>query len=481
MAVGLAPLERNFAMFDVGSIQTSLCQAGLSRRALLKSGVMVLGAVAGCGEQTLPVRKTRIDSPRAKSVIFIWLRGGPSQLDTFDPKPDVPYDYRGPFSAISTKQPGVCYSELLPMLAARSDRFSLIRSHVTARSEHPEGTSIGLTGFGEHSETERSHFDSVLRKYRGCTGTLLPSLTIPEDIVHNREKNSGRSVVQGADPFIVRYPNAGDVENAPPELSGYLASSRISNRREIQERFYATTNPLDQTRIDSWNCLHSRTLLTDRPSQTPFDLTRESILTREAYGHTTFGRSCLLARRLVEAQVPYIQVNWGEHLPPVALNAGFNWDTHAYNFELLKNAHCPIFDQAFSALLDDLQMRGMLESTLVVAMGEFGRTPKINNCGGRDDWSRCYFSLWSGGGVVPGRVIGASDKYGEEPVTRGITPRMVSKTIHELAGWDTQSQAMAGTSTISELLEKTKSSGTTGNAGTDFIAGCAEGAHAALV
>ncbi len=156
---------------------------------------------------------------------------------------------------------------------------------------------------------------------------------------------------------------------------------------------------------------------------------------------TTFGQSCLLARRLGETGVPYIHVNWSEYVECMTPNRDFGWDTHIYNFELLQDTHCPIFDRAFSALLDDLENRGLLETTLVVAMGEFGRTPRITNRAARDHWPRCYFSLWAGGGVQPGRTIGESDKYAEDPVTTAITPLMVGTTICELAGMDTQARA----------------------------------------
>ena len=152
----------------------------------------------------------------------------------------------------------------------------------------------------------------------------------------------------------------------------------------------------------------------------------------------------MLARRLIEAEVPYVQLNWSEYVEAMSPGCDFGWDTHIYNFELLQDRHGPIFDRAFSALLDDLHERGLLETTLVVAMGEFGRTPKINQRASRDHWPRCYFSLWAGAGVVPGQVVGESDKLGNDPVTEPITPVMVGTTIAELAGLDTQARAEMG-------------------------------------
>jgi hypothetical protein len=218
------------------------------------------------------------------------------------------------------------------------------------------------------------------------------------------------------------------------------------------------TPRLENAGFSAWDRTYQRAygLITSPQSRAAFDLTQESQSTRDNYGHTTFGQSCLLSRRLVEAGVPYIQVNWSEYVESITPNCDFGWDTHIYNFELLQDTHCPIFDRAFSALLDDLRTRGLLDSTLVVAMGEFGRTPRINSRAARDHWNRCYFSLWAGAGVQPGRVIGASDRYAEDPVTTAITPRMVGTTITELAGVDTQARAelrvLDGGTVITELL-----------------------------
>ncbi|MFP6577098.1 MAG: DUF1501 domain-containing protein, partial [Pirellulaceae bacterium] len=182
-------------------------------------------------------------------------------------------------------------------------------------------------------------------------------------------------------------------------------------------------------------------LLTKPEAVKSFDLTQESESTREQYGYTKFGQSCLLARRLVEAEVPYIQVNWSEYVEAMSPGCDFGWDTHIYNFELLQDRHGPIFDRAFSALLDDLKQRGLLETTLVLAMGEFGRTPKINKRAARDHWPRCYFSMWAGAGIEPGRVIGESDARGEDPVTDPITPLMAGTTVAELCGVTAQQRA----------------------------------------
>ena len=175
-------------------------------------------------------------------------------------------------------------------------------------------------------------------------------------------------------------------------------------------------------------------MITSPEARRALDLSREDARTRERYGHTSFGQSCLLGRRLVEAGVPYVQVNWSQYVEVGPPPYGFGWDTHAHHFGLMADRHLPIFDRTFAALLDDLDERGLLDSTLVVCLGEFGRTPKINNLASRDHWPDCYSSIWTGAGIVPGRVIGESDPRGEQPVTEPIFPAMVGATMLELAG-----------------------------------------------
>ncbi len=444
-------------MFDVGSFRAATCR-GIGRRSFLKLGAaapagLLLGS-AGSVEAA--------HAGPAKSVIFVWLWGAPSHIDTFDPKPDAPTEYRGPFAPISTKQPGVHYSELLPKLAARSDRFSLIRSHVTTQPGHPDAGTVGLTGFEERPEPVQPNFGAIVGRHRGHKGSLPPFVMvgrgIPRDVVRKVDGYGGGKFGKAADPFMVSCSDEGQVEIPSLQLLDGLTPNRISDRNDVRSRLDGTLRQLDRAGFSEWDRSYQRAygLITSQQARAAFDLTQESRHTRDTYGQTTFGQSCLLARRLVEAGVPYIQVNWSEYVECMTPNCDFGWDTHIYNFELLQDTHCPIFDRAFSALLDDLAARGLSSSTLVVAMGEFGRTPRISNRAARDHWPRCYFSLWSGGGVEPGRVIGASDKYAEDPVTTAITPLMVGTTISELAGMDTQARAemrvLDGGTVIQELL-----------------------------
>ena len=242
------------------------------------------------------------------------------------------------------------------------------------------------------------------------------------------------------------------------QLLDGLVPNRIDDRRRLSRQLDAVPRTLALSGFDRWNQTYQSAykLLMDSRSRQAFDLTRESPQTRERYGQSVFGQSSLLARRLVEAQVPYIQLNYSRHVEAITPGFEFGWDTHIYNFEFLQDLHCPIFDRAFSAFLDDMHVRGLLEDTLIVCMGEFGRTPKINNRAARDHWPPCYFSLWAGAGIEPGRVIGESDRLGEHPKTDPISPLMVGTTIAELAGISSQDRAemnvLSGGKVIDGLL-----------------------------
>ncbi|MFO0919625.1 MAG: DUF1501 domain-containing protein [Planctomycetaceae bacterium] len=383
---------------------------------------------------------------RAKSVLFVFLWGAPSHLDTCDPKPDAPLEYRGPFGVIPTRTPGVHFTELVPGLARRSDRFSLVRSHVTSAPGHPDAGTVALTGFAELPAPVQPNFGSIVAKSRGKSGTLPPFFSIARGGVMDGgrriEGYGGGTLSQAYDPFLIGCSEAGQVNFPALDLLDELNPLRIQDRRRLSSLLDDAERRVDRLHHAEWsrNMQSAYDLLLDPHARQAFDLTRESEETRARYGYTTFGQSSLLARRLVEAGVPYVQLNYSRHVEAINPGFDFGWDTHIYNFELLQDQHCPILDRAFSALLDDLYDRGLIDNTLVVMMGEFGRTPKISYRAARDHWPRCYFSLWAGGGVEPGRVIGSSDKLGEDPIGDAYSPLMVGTTIAQLAGVDTQAR-----------------------------------------
>jgi len=456
---------------DIGSFLSRTC-GGASRRSFLRAGMslpfvpLALGA-AGMGGGGIPgsyavAADARRNSIRAKSVIFIWLWGAPSHLDTFDPKPDAPADVRGPFAPISTRTPGLQLSELLPRLASRSHLFNVVRSNVTFAPGHPDAGTFGLTGFPEKPLPVKPNFGSIIAKYRGEKGSLpafaMLGRGIPKDVVRIVDGYGAGSLGKAFEPFLISCSEFGEAEIPSLKLLDGLSPHRIHDRRTLLGTLDAVRRQTEEDRLHDWSRLHQRAfeLLSGPSGRKALDLTQESTETRDAYGQTSFGQSCLMARRMVEAGVSYIQVNWSEYVEAMTPNTDFGWDTHIYNFELLPDRHCPILDRALSALLDDLSQRGLLESTLVVAMGEFGRTPKITNRAARDHWPRCYSSLWAGAGMRPGQVIGASDRLGGDPVSTPISPLMVGTTIAEFAGLDTQARAelkvLEGGTSVHELL-----------------------------
>jgi hypothetical protein len=430
-------------MFNIGDFRAKTC-SGTTRRSFLQAGAAVPIAM-GMGNLASTVQAAQ--QAKAKSVIFVWLWGAPSHLDMFDPKPEAAAEYRGPFAPIATKQPGVHFTELLPKLAARADKFSLIRSHITFDGGHPGAGTIGVTGFKENPEPVQPNFGAISARYHGHSGELPPFFYIgrgiPRDLPRRIKGYGGGKLGKAYDPFLVSCSEIGDVEIPALKLLNGITPNRITDRRKLMRQLDNVPRTLEHAKMADWDRTWQTAygLLTTPKARNAFDLTREKEAIRAEYGYTTFGQSCLLARRLVQTGVPYIQVNWSEYVEAMSPGCDFGWDTHIYNFELLQDRHCPIFDRAFSALIDDLSRQGLLDSTLVVAMGEFGRTPKINRRSARDHWPNCYFSLWAGAGVQPGRTIGKSDKLAQNPVTTPITPVMVGTTIAEQSGIDTAARA----------------------------------------
>ena len=454
-------------MLAIGSFRTRDCQ-GLTRRAFLQAGATLPFAFG-----LTPDRQHRVhadDGARAKSVLLIWLGGGPSHLDLFDPKPRAPSQFRGPFGTFQTHIPGAHFTELLPKLAARSTRFSVIRTNINHEGGHRPAGSIALTGRqapdggedrGGKPGQYPPNFGSILARHRGSDG--LPGfISLARgpigDGVGPIFGHGGGTWGKGYDPFMLNCSRTGEVSIPALQLPEGLSPLRLTNRRAVLSALDQTRRIVDTSDFQKWDTVYQRaySLLTSAGASRAFDLSEESSTTRNAYGHTSFGQSTLLGRRLVEAGVPYVQVNWSQYVEVLFPFSDYGWDTHADNFGLMADWHGPLLDQVFSVLLDDLQQRGLLETTLVLMMGEFGRTPRINNIASRDHWHHCYFSVWAGAGVQPGRIIGQSDAQGEHPLTDPITPAMVGTTVLELAGMTTASRAergvLEGGRVIDELL-----------------------------
>jgi uncharacterized protein (DUF1501 family) len=454
-------------MISIGRFPTRTCQ-GLTRRAFLRFGAAApLALRPGAAAAAAPGRAR--SAGRARSILLVWLWGGPSHLDLFDPKPRAAAEFRGPFATIATRTPGLRFTELVPQLAARNDRFALVRSNVNFDPGHREAGSIALTGApgAAPSKVYPPNFGSIVARRRG-DGDLPPFISLTRGPVRDGDGvlygAGGGTWGQAYHPFLVGCSESGELNIPSLRLAEGLTPSRLADRKAVLQELDRARRAADaRAGLDpgsrrDWDELHQRAhaLLSSPATHAALDLSREPESVREAYGRTSFGQSCLLGRRLVEAGVPYVQVNWSQYVEVFYPFSDYGWDTHADNFGLIADWHGPLLDRVLSVLLDDLTRRGLMESTLLVCMGEFGRTPRINAIGSRDHWPQCYFSIWAGAGVQAGRVVGESDARGEHPVTDPVTPAMVGATILDRAGISSaeraELQVLPGARVIDELF-----------------------------
>jgi hypothetical protein len=409
---------------------------GLTRRDFLRVGSLTAGAV-GLSLADLTCLQQATAASRAAEVncIVLFLVGGPSQLDTWDLKPDAPDTVRGPFQPIRTKVPGVQICEHFPRMARMADRYAIIRSvHHKEAPIHETGHQLMQTGRVFRAGREYPHYGAVLSYLRGGRpGGLPPFVVLPGPI-----NNTGVSVSHGQtagglgdkhEPF---FPGAKDVTGVDPARLERPAAL-IAAVDAVQRGFDDTEKlwPGDEASRRAFGQLFSGR------AKKAFALAHEKEDLRARYGANTFGQSCLLARRLVEHGVRLVTVNM--------FDCVFNeitWDCHADGGALgvrlddYQETLCPMFDLAYTALLQDLQERGLLDTTLVVAMGEFGRTPHLNPRGGRDHWPGVWSILFAGAGVRGGQVIGASDAIGSEPKDRPVSPAEVAASIYRGLGID---------------------------------------------
>lgn len=357
-----------------------------------------VGAFGSLGVLAAPRSGTMATGPKpTHSVIFLMLVGGPSQLETWDPKPNAPISVRGPFAAIPTGIPGVFIGELLPRLSRCVDRLTIIRSLFhNAAPIHETGFQILQTGdictYGQIP-----HLGSLAAEFYGAEAGLPPFMVLPGPI-----GATGTCLRDGQTAGSLGIPYEPYILGSDPASSGYDARGAFERaRRHLDLSGLGTKTALAMQGIPG-------------NARVAFDLGREPSRLRESYGCTTFGQSCLLARRLVEAGVRFVTVNM--------FSTVFNqptWDCHGMapfsRWDDIAGKVLPAFDLAFSALIRDLDTRGMLDTTLVVAVGEFGRTPRLNSHGGRDHWTRVWSAALAGGGLGRGEVVGASDRLAMEP------------------------------------------------------------------
>ena len=416
---------------------------GVSRRDFLHAG-----ALSYLGLSLKNSVSAQGSAGKDMNCIMLFLVGGPSQVDTWDPKPEAPAEVRGPFKTISTRIPGIDISELFPRMAANTDKVSFVRSvYHTATAVHDTGHQMMQTGRLFSGGLEHPHMGCVTSYLQGARGEAPPHILIPRPI-----GDTGGNLPHGQsagylgktfDPFILNAdPNAADfqVPNLlPPD---YISAAREDRRRSFRATIDETVRKFDASadaRLLDANFQQAYTIMSSARTREAFDLKQEPDAVRDRYGRTRFGQSCLLGRRLIERGVRFVTINQFETV--------FNeltWDSHGSSpFTSIADyptAIAPNFDNAYASLLEDLEQRGLLDSTIVLAFGEFGRTPKINPAGGRDHHPNCWTALLAGGPIQGGRVVGASDEIGFAPKDRPVTPAEIAATAFHALGFSLETE-----------------------------------------
>lgn len=400
---------------------------GITRRDFVRvGGLAALGLTLPDLLRLANAAPNRGSSKKDVACILLWMGGGPSHLDTFDPKPDAPQEIRGEFKAIPTNVPGIHISEHLPKLAQQMDKFSILRSVTSPDGTHETATHYLLTGYPFNPAVEYPAYGAVLAREKGAVNGMPPYV-----LFGGLPFGHGTGGYMGAvyNPFNIsgdpNNPNFSVQDVSPPRG---VDMERIQRRRTLLEELdtFQRETEARQKIVQTMDEFYAQAynLITSPVAKKAFNLKEEPDRVRDLYGRNYFGQSCLLARRLVEAGVRFVTIHYG------------GWDTHENNFNALKNHLLPTLDTGYAALLSDLKERGMLDSTLVVWMGEFGRTPKVNPSAGRDHWPNAMCVCLGGGGVKTGMVVGSSNERAEVPKERPIRVEDVAATIYKALGVD---------------------------------------------
>ena len=416
-------------MLDIHGQKAGWSRPGLNRRDFMRVGALSAAGLTLADWLKLKARGEAQEA-KAKSVIQFFMLGGPTHLDTFDPKPEAGDDYCGPLkSPIETNVPGIRISELLPLTAKQADKFSILRSYSHQDFGHETAAYTVATGAlpsGEMVYPSMGAVTSLKKGYdAGYQGGLPPYITLTTPLPWFSDTGFLETKYQ----TFATYgdPNDKGFRVQGLAMAGGLNGKRLEERRTLLQAVDSLAREMDQEpafqEIDSYHQKAYGMVLGD--AKNAFDMSQEKDELRDKYGRNTFGQTCLLARRLVEQGVPFITINWG------------GWDTHTDNFGAMKNL-LPVFDQGFSSLMEDLAQRGLLPSTLVLWYGEFGRTPKIDWAppwnGGRHHYPLCYSAVVGGGGFRGGTVVGSSDAKGELPKERPVYPWDLTSSIYKLLG-----------------------------------------------
>jgi hypothetical protein len=440
-----------------------LCD-GSSRRDFLRVGAIaglgldlpgLMRSAAAAGTPPAPARSSTFG--RARRCILLFPFGGPPQLDTFDPKPDAPAGYRGELQPIATSVPGIRVSELFPRLARCADQFTIIRSVTHTDAVHTSAGYTMLTGFPHPKANDPSgsaaarpdshdhpHFGALLAYARPAQTGMPPFVSLPE-VVHDAGVNElpgqGAGFLGGPFAPMVYEADASRGSFPPPDVfaPAGLDAGRLEGRLSLQAQLDRRLAAVDaDSRIATLDAHFHRAfeLLRSPAARRAFDLQAEPPRQRAAYGPHLFGQGCLLARRLIESGVSLVTVYWHYEGPEDSPC----WDTHENNFRHLRERLAPPADRAFARLLEDLRERGLLDETLVIWMGEFGRSPRINSKAGRDHWPHVQSVIVAGAGIAAGRVYGASDRIGAYPAASPVTPADLGATLLHLLGVRTETE-----------------------------------------
>ena len=429
----------------------------LGRRSLLRiGGAGLLGLTTPALLQAKAKSKTNL-KVRAKSVIFLYQFGGPSHLDTFDMKPDAPDKVRGELKPMKTVVPGVSVCEQLPEVAKVMDKLTVIRSMTHKMKNHNSASYYALTGSPPPLDDIRLRNSiDLIPAYGSVVDALSPNRDAVPGFVSFPHLMRDGSTTPGqsssflgkkhAPLFIRRDPNKSDFRLPELSLPAGLSSQRIQRRRELQKMIDQQAGLMESSaEAKGLDEFYDKALqmITSSKVRSAFDLSKESKKTRDAYGRHTYGQSCLLARRLVEVGVKFVNVYFSNSIGGQSTTSG-GWDTHGRNkkkmYPIMKKYHLPLTNQTLPTLINDLKDRGLLDETLIVWMGEFGRTPRINNAASRDHWPTCYTTVLAGGGTRGGTIYGASDHNGALVAKDPVKPDDLAATMYYLLGIDPTSE-----------------------------------------
>lgn len=370
---------------------------------------------------------------KANSVILFWLEGGPSHIDTWDPKTN------SNFKPMSTSLPGVQFSELLPKMSKQAHKYAVIRSMHTRGNDHPQATHYVITGHEVNPAMQFPSVGSLITKEMGARNSVPPHILVPKWDRGRQYEDYFRASFLGGDydPMCIPDPAKPGFQvtdlSLPKAVSQASVESRSAFLKAVDRRYRALNDTVDHANMDAFSAQAMKMILTPAVRDA-FDLSKESDKLKERYGKDSIGQSCLLARRLVEAGARFVTAA-GYH--------GTSWDTHSDNDKSHKDKLCPTLDRTLTALIDDLEERGLLETTIVIAMGEFGRTPNINPNLGRDHWPNAWSLAVAGGGIKTGQVIGSTDERGANVTSRVVTMGDLYATVFKLLGVDHTKEIMS--------------------------------------